>query len=421
MDNNNLISNEISYENIYEDVFNVASSVIMKIEEKDIMLKILRIIIKLVQNITETEILNENSEKYRKLKIENPNIQMIFKVKEVYDFLIKLGFEEKMIDNNFCLYLNKDKVDIEKYEIVISYLSLLLLSEEEEGCNYYEDINAPFNPDSNQIVNEDKKEDEKVYKKASIVDILKNTKDVRLGKTILVPENYDKVLVTKSNNNNANVISNKNDNSIPQRKQIAIKNPYYKPKDAKTILKETAHIRMNNSNNYHPPDIFNNFISYNNPPPRNNNDNRPKFMTLHDIEYKNPISNINDEIGKFALKLTNDFRAKNKLLPLAWDGEVWQAAYGHSKNMGERKVKFGHDGFNERISHFHFFYSMACENVFMCSGYGGAIADMAVNGWINSPGHRKNMLAANTHCAIATYRNVYGEYYLTQIFVRKGY
>ena len=57
----------------------------------------------------------------------------------------------------------------------------------------------------------------------------------------------------------------------------------------------------------------------------------------------------------------------------------------------------------------------------MCSGYGSAIADMAVNGWINSPGHRKNMLAANTHCAIATYRNVYGEYYLTQIFVRKGY
>ena len=37
MDNNNLISNEISYENIYEDVFNVASSVIMKIEEKDII------------------------------------------------------------------------------------------------------------------------------------------------------------------------------------------------------------------------------------------------------------------------------------------------------------------------------------------------------------------------------------------------
>ena len=220
MDNNNLISNEISYENIYEDVFNVASSVIMKIEEKDIMLKILRIIIKLVQNITETEILNENSEKYRKLKIENPNIQMIFKVKEVYDFLIKLGFEEKMIDNNFCLYLNKDKVDIEKYEIVISYLSLLLLSEEEEGCNYYEDINAPFNPDSNQIVNEDKKEDEKVYKKASIVDILKNTKDVRLGKTILVPENYDKVLVTKSNNNNANVISNKNDNSIYYQERV---------------------------------------------------------------------------------------------------------------------------------------------------------------------------------------------------------
>ena len=61
-----MISNEFDYENVYEDVFNVASNVIMKIEEKDVMLKILRILIKLVQNITEAEILNEDSEKFRK-------------------------------------------------------------------------------------------------------------------------------------------------------------------------------------------------------------------------------------------------------------------------------------------------------------------------------------------------------------------
>ena len=47
------------------------------------------------------------------------------------------------------------------------------------------------------------------------------------------------------------------------------------------------------------------------------------------------------------------------------------------------------------------------------------IAAMGINGWINSPGHRKNLLSNTSHCAIATFRNGYGEFYLTKIFVRK--
>ena len=86
----------------------------------------------------------------------------------------------------------------------------------------------------------------------------------------------------------------------------------------------------------------------------------------------------------------------------------------------EHKVKFGHGGFNERIKKFRFYFSMAAENVFMCKGYSQYhIATMEVNGWINSPGHRKNLLSNTSHCAIATFRNGYGEFYLTQIFVRK--
>ena len=44
---------------------------------------------------------------------------------------------------------------------------------------------------------------------------------------------------------------------------------------------------------------------------------------------------------------------------------------------------------------------------------------MAVNGWINSPGHKKNLMSNTTHCAIAVYQNNSGAYYFTQIFTRK--
>ena len=56
----------------------------------------------------------------------------------------------------------------------------------------------------------------------------------------------------------------------------------------------------------------------------------------------------------------------------------------------------------------------------MCQGYSEySIAENAVNGWINSPGHRKNLLSNTNSCAIATYRTASGAYYLTQMFARK--
>ena len=127
-----------------------------------------------------------------------------------------------------------------------------------------------------------------------------------------------------------------------------------------------------------------------------------------------------DEIGKKCLQLTNNFRAKNKLPPLIWDDDIWRIALTHSKNMGEKKVPFSHEGFDERINLFPFYFSMACENVFTGFGYREyAVAPAAVNGWISSPGHKKNLLSDTTHCAIATYRTRRGEYYLTQMFARK--
>ena len=35
-------------------------------------------------------------------------------------------------------------------------------------------------------------------------------------------------------------------------------------------------------------------------------------------------------------------------------------SYTHSKNMGDKKVPFVHDGFNDRLTKFPFNYNMAC-------------------------------------------------------------
>lgn len=54
------------------------------------------------------------------------------------------------------------------------------------------------------------------------------------------------------------------------------------------------------------------------------------------------------------------------------------------------------------------------ENVAYNSGCGDPI-ETAVRGWINSPGHRKNMLATNDLCGIAVHLQG-GTYWFTQLF-----
>jgi hypothetical protein len=39
-----------------------------------------------------------------------------------------------------------------------------------------------------------------------------------------------------------------------------------------------------------------------------------------------------------------------------------------------------------------------------------------VDGWIDSPGHRKNLLGRFTHCGIGVFCNDAGAYYSTQLF-----
>ena len=332
---NDIINNDNS---IYELVFNTVSNVYQSDRDDDIKAKIIRIITKIIENILNSEINGENSEKFRKIKKTNPNISLMLNIKGNLEFMKYLGFEEQKSEDNKYLYLHEKNLNIPLLQKISSYFELILLNNEEEGSG------------QNYFSKDDKEEN-----------------------------------LT----------------------------------EAEKILRETGKMRYNRA------------LQYNASPNLNfnkSNDSNSNIHTLNDAKQKarQDLEKIDknkkcfDEIGKKCLQLTNNFRAKNNLPPLIWDDDIWRIALTHSKNMGEKKVPFSHEGFNERINLFPFYFTEACENVFMGLGYRDyAVAPAAVNGWISSPGHKKNLLSDTTHCAIATYITRRGEYYLTQMFARK--
>ena len=123
-------------------------------------------------------------------------------------------------------------------------------------------------------------------------------------------------------------------------------------------------------------------------------------------------------IGKEAVRLTNEFRRQQGLYTeVEWSDRVAEIGWKHSKLMGDGERPFGHDKFSEERAT-EMGYAASGENVFMCQGVAGVhVAKMAVDGWINSPGHRKNLLGDRwTVCGIGVYRNEHGAWYLTQLF-----
>jgi len=122
-----------------------------------------------------------------------------------------------------------------------------------------------------------------------------------------------------------------------------------------------------------------------------------------------------DALGMKALQLTNNFRASQGLPALKWDQRLANIAHPHAVNMGNSN-SISHNGFRE-VRAPQMRAASCAENVAMNHGYTDPVTQ-AVDGWIHSPGHRRNMLGQFTHCAISIYRNARGAYYFTQLFAR---
>ena len=95
------------------------------------------------------------------------------------------------------------------------------------------------------------------------------------------------------------------------------------------------------------------------------------------------------------LELTNAERANAGLNPLTLNTKLSQAAEGHSDSMANDDF-FSHTGANgssvgARVQDTGYQYSTVGENI----AAGQTTAEEVVQGWMNSPGHRANILNAN--------------------------
>lgn len=146
-----------------------------------------------------------------------------------------------------------------------------------------------------------------------------------------------------------------------------------------------------------------------------------KMFTLDDLEQKllqeASIRGVDDSeirLGKEALDHTNEFRRSQGLGPLQWSRALHDAGFSHSKGMALGDVPFDHIGFQDRCRSFPFSYRSAGENLAWNQNCGDT-ARVAVNGWIKSPGHRKNLLGNYNYCGISVFKGPNGRTYFTQL------
>jgi uncharacterized protein YkwD len=123
-----------------------------------------------------------------------------------------------------------------------------------------------------------------------------------------------------------------------------------------------------------------------------------------------------DKVSRDILARTNEYRRKNGLQDVARDEELDRLAAVHSRNMANGQVPFSHNGFEDRAEAYRkvekLFVSAFSENV----AVGARNGQEVMEGWIKSPGHRKNIEGAYNRMGIAVVRDKDGALYFTQLF-----
>ncbi|MGB3637643.1 MAG: CAP domain-containing protein [Rivularia sp. (in: cyanobacteria)] len=123
-------------------------------------------------------------------------------------------------------------------------------------------------------------------------------------------------------------------------------------------------------------------------------------------------------IEKSVHRQINQYRKEKGLPPLKLNGEISKIARQHSKQMADKQVPFGHSGSSSRYNKISKVvpWRGVAENVAYNMGYQNP-GKNAVEGWIKSPGHNRNMVGKYQVTGIGVAKNSKGEYYFTQLFV----
>jgi uncharacterized protein YkwD len=121
-----------------------------------------------------------------------------------------------------------------------------------------------------------------------------------------------------------------------------------------------------------------------------------------------------------AIIAINQVRKKHKLHPLKKWKALSDCARGHSLNMAKGKCPFGHEGFEKRNQKMNAIASVISfgENVAYCQHYKDPV-QVTVKGWMNSPGHRENILGDFEETGMGVSIRKDGKIYFTQLFAKR--
>ena len=115
------------------------------------------------------------------------------------------------------------------------------------------------------------------------------------------------------------------------------------------------------------------------------------------------------------LALINKHRKSKGLAPLQSNFVITSVAREHTMNMATKRVAFGHGGFSARSKYIMTKIkgvTSVAENV----AYGSQTAEEVVEGWLNSPPHKKNIEGPFQLTGIGVARDVNSRLYFTQLF-----
>jgi uncharacterized protein YkwD len=127
----------------------------------------------------------------------------------------------------------------------------------------------------------------------------------------------------------------------------------------------------------------------------------------------------NNDLGTMEadiLRFVNEDRKQHNLPMLQINDRESSLAEKHSTNMADGKTKFGHDGFEKRAKTIQ--KELGSVEVGENVAEGQMTAREVVDGWLNSPGHKRNIEGNFTLTGIGYAVNKKGIIYFTEIFSR---
>jgi uncharacterized protein YkwD len=132
-----------------------------------------------------------------------------------------------------------------------------------------------------------------------------------------------------------------------------------------------------------------------------------------------PVVNASGAPGleRDVLNLVNEYRTARKLPPLTNNAHMEFQARRHSMGMATQRIPFGHQGLSFRMKYIQEKVPGVrdvAENV----AFGNLSAKAVVDGWLKSPGHKKNIEGNYKYSGVGVARNQNNQIYFTQLFAK---